>query len=207
MHSMHDVWRSPSRRQDLKGELVRKVVIICCLAAVLAISAVAQTPDRGRGTGDLYFGYTHLSGDVGKNGWNASGTWNFNRYVGAEGDLAGYYGSSSFAGIASADESEYSFLVGPKVRFETSNPKVIPWGHFLFGYGHNATTGTSLISGTSVNPTESSFAWALGGGGDWVFRPQWAARAKLDLLHNGFSVEGGSHIRFGLGVVYRWGGQ
>ncbi len=186
---------------------MRKLALICCLAAILVTTAAAQTEDRGHGTGDLYFGYNHLSGDVGKNGWNASGDYNFNRYVGAEADFAGYYGSNSFAGVVSADESEYSWLFGPKVRFETQNPKVIPWAHLLFGGGHIGVDTKDLVANIPLNSSDNAFMWALGGGADWVFRPEWAARVKLDLLHSGTNIEGGSHMRLGFGLAYRWGGK
>lgn len=193
--------------KDLKGELVRKLALICCMSAMLVVTAAAQTPERGKGTGDLYFGYNHLSGDVGKNGWDASGSYNFGRYVGAEADLAGYYGSNSFAGIASASESNYTFLVGPKVRFETRNEKVVPWAHLLFGLAHTGADTKDLVANTTLSTSDNAFGWALGGGADWIFRPQWAGRVKLDLLHAGTSLEGGSHMRLGFGIAYRWGGK
>ncbi len=180
---------------------MRKLALVFCLATMLVVAAAAQTPDRGRGTGDLAFGYTHLSGDVGKNGWNASGTYNLNRYLGIEGDIAGYYGSTSILTIK-ADSSEYSFLAGPKVRFETSNPKLVPWGHFLLGVGH-ANLGTNV----GVNDADTAFTWVLGGGADWIFRPKWAARGKVDLYHTDYFSNGDTHLRVGLGIVYRWGGQ
>ncbi len=168
---------------------------------MLAATSMGQTSDRGRGTGDLYFGYTHLTGDVGKNGWNATGTYNFNRYWGVEGDIAGYYGNTSLLTI-NAKNTEYSFLAGPKVRFETDNPKLVPWGHFLVGVGH-----TDLGTNVGVNDADTAFTWVLGGGADYVFRPQWAARAKFDLYHTDYFSNGDTHARVGLGIVYRWGGE
>lgn len=180
---------------------MRKAALVICLALMFAVTAVAQTPERGRGTGDLYFGYTHLSGDVGKNGWNASGTWNFNRYAGVEGDIAGYYGSKSLLSI-NADNTEYSFVAGPKVRFETQNPKFVPWAHLLFGLAH-ADLGTNV----GVGDADTAFNWQLGGGVDYVFRPQWAGRVKADLYHTDYFSNGDTHLRLGFGIVYRWGGQ
>ena len=179
---------------------MRKFALVFSLAAMFVATAFAQTSDRGRGTGDLYVGYAHLSGDVGKNGWNATGTYNFSRYLGLEGDIGGYYGSTSLLTI-NAKNHEYSFMAGPKVRFETQNPKFIPWGHFLLGVGHS-----SLNTNVAVNSSDTAFTWILGGGADYVFRPQWAGRAKFDLYHDDYFSTGETHARLGFGIVYRWGG-
>ena len=121
---------------------MRKFALVFTLAAMLVATAAAQTSDRGRGTGDLYVGYAHLSGDVGKNGWNAAGTFNFNRHFGLEGDFGGYYGKSTLLTIE-AKNHEYSFMAGPKMRFRQRTPSSFP-GDTSFSVSGTPTSKPTL---------------------------------------------------------------
>lgn len=162
---------------------------------MLSLSAFAQRPDTK--TGEVYFGYSHVTGDIGKHGWNATGAFNFSRWVAAEADFGGYYGSETILGI-DANEDIHTYMFGPKISFELEDTRFTPWGHFLIGGSH--VSGSAL----GVDLSDNSLAWALGGGADWHFNEAWAARGKIDLLHTSFFDNGETHARYGFGIVYNF---
>ena len=96
----------------------------------------------------------------------------------------------------------YNFDFGPRFTWRSEDRPFNIFGHLLFGVSH------ANISATGVNDNgDTSFSWVLGAGGDYNFRPQWAARAQLDYLHTDFFSNGEGHPRFSIGLVYRLGGS
>lgn len=179
---------------------MRKLAIIFCLMAGMAITATAQSKTgMGEQNGDVYFGWTHLTGDVGKNGWNASASYNFARNWGLEGDVAGYYGKRSLLFLTESQD-QYSFMAGPKYMFDVNDQRFTPFAHFLIGVAH-----VGADTNVGINNGDTSLAWALGGGVDWNFNQHWGARAKFDAFHTSFFNNGDLHARYGLGVLYKWG--
>ncbi len=84
---------------------------------------------------DLFGGYSYFNranglGGVNLNGWEAQGTYNFNRWLGATADFGGYYARPG----PSIDFNEYTFLFGPPVSLRT--PHITPFAHALFGVSH-----------------------------------------------------------------------
>src|SRR6266542_1500962 len=66
-------------------------------------------------------GATFTSDTINLNGWNASLTGNFNRFLGITADFAGQYASpslfSSSVGSVGVRLSNYTFLFGPQVGY------------------------------------------------------------------------------------------
>ncbi len=179
---------------------MRKYAIILCLTALLTLSAAAQTKTgMGERNGEVALGWTHLTGDVGKNGWDASAAYNFGRNWGLEGDIAGYYGDKTLL-FLNESQNVHSFMAGPKFMFDTNDQRFTPFAHFLIGVAH-----VGADTNVGINQGDTSLAWALGGGVDWNFNDRWAARGKADLFHTSFFDNGDTHARFGLGIVYKWG--
>jgi opacity protein-like surface antigen len=187
---------------------VRKISLVACLAMLLAISAAAQTSSTSTGsssskdypTGEAYLGWTHVTGDVGKNGWDISGAYNLGPHFAAEAEAFGAYGDTTILTII-AKQHEYGFMGGGKVNFDTKNEKFTPWVHLLLGVGH---TGLDTNVPGADN-SDTSFAWALGGGIDYNITNNVAARGKADLYHTSYFGEGDTHARWGVGVVYQFG--
>jgi hypothetical protein len=174
---------------------VKKAALLVLLIASLTIGAFAQRPEEKRG--EVYGGFTHLTGDIGKSGWNVSGAFNFSRWVSAEADLAGYYGSEDAFGLKATDHV-HTYMFGPKIAFNTQDERFTPWAHFLIGGGHES----GEVIGTKLS--DNALTWALGGGVDWHFHESWAARGKLDLLRTDFFNNGDTHARWGFGLVYNF---
>jgi opacity protein-like surface antigen len=192
---------------EIEGEdTVRKISLALGLAILFALSASAQTTSSSKidtsdhGSGEAYLGWTHVTGDVGKNGWNISGAKNIGTHFAAEADIFGAYGDTTILTIE-AKQHEYGFLGGGKVMFDTRHTRFTPWVHLLLGVGH---TGLDTNVPGADN-SDTSFAWALGGGVDYAITQNVSARGKIDLYHTSYFGDGDTHARWGLGVLYTFG--
>jgi hypothetical protein len=191
----------------MEGEIVRKIWLALCLLVLFAVSAVAQTSSTSgtidtsdHGSGEAYLGWTHVTGDIGKNGWDVTVAKNLGTHFAAEGQAFGAYGDTRLLTII-AKQHEYGFMGGGKVMFDTRHSKFTPWVHLLLGVGH---TGLDTnIPGE--NNSDTSFAWALGGGVDYAIVHNVSARGKADLYHTSYFSSGDTHARWGVGVVYTFG--
>jgi len=189
---------------------VRKISLILLSAILLALPVAAQTTSTSkttpgsssldRGTGEAYLGWTHVTGDVGKNGWDITGAYNIGTHFALEAEGFGAYGDSTLLTVT-AKQHEYGFLGGGKVDFNTHSEKFVPWVHLLLGVGH--TGFDTNIPG--ANNSDTSFTWALGGGLDYNITPSVAARGKADIYHTSYFGEGDAHAKWGLGILYRFG--
>ncbi|PYX81904.1 MAG: hypothetical protein DMG66_01330 [Acidobacteria bacterium] len=57
-------------------------------------------------------------------------------------------------------------------------------------------------------PSDTSLAWALGGGVDWNVLPRVAVRlVQADLLQTRFGDDNQNNGRFSFGVVFKFGGK
>jgi opacity protein-like surface antigen len=175
---------------------LKKAAILFCLTVLFSLCAVAQSSSTGP-SAELGFGYAHLTGDVGKNGWNATGALNFSHRWGIEADFGGYYGKDSILGF-NVNNDVYTYTFGPKVMFTTGDERVTPFAHLLFGGGHESAD-TPLGS-----QSDSAFTWMLGGGADLNLAHNWAARGKIDFVRTNFFDNGDTHARLGVGIVYKW---
>ncbi len=185
---------------------MRKISLALSLAILFAISAAAQTTSSAtidtndHGSGEVYLGWTHVTGDVGKNGWDITAAKNLGTHFAAEVEGFGAYGDTTILTIV-AKQHEYGFLGGGKVMFDTRNTKFTPWAHLLLGVGH---TGLDTNVPGADN-SDTSFAWALGGGIDYAITHNVSARGKADLYHTSYFGDGNTHARWGVGIVYVFG--
>jgi len=172
------------------GLLTSILLVLCCLT-------VAQDNSKA----DIFGGYqfTHLAlghdvtGHVNLNGWNASLSGYFNRYLGISVDFSGVYGSPF-----EVSTKIYPYLAGPIVRFPVS-AKLTPFAHLLFGGAHiNA-------SAQGLGGSDNSFAWALGGGLDVNVSRRFDVRlAQVDWLRTQFVDSTQSNVRCSGGIVFKF---
>ncbi len=138
----------------------------------------------------------------------SSGRTNLNvlPFIGFVADFSGNYGS---AGVApnpactalisgpcsglSASTDLYSYLFGPRVSVTVG--KVRPFAEALFGAGHI----TESASGFSNSNT--SFAYAVGGGIDYHLIPLISWRVEGDLLQTRFFSNTQNSVRISTGLV------
>jgi len=198
---------------------VKKTVVAVFLVCVLAEAARAQLP-----SGNVFFGYSYAhgnlgapallpdqggiaaSGSFGSNGWNASGEIKFLPLMGLVGDFSGHYGSQTATTVCGfvpfcvpiqepMDSTVYHFLFGPQLSFSVG--KVRPFAHALFGAGHVSESATVQ----SFSASDTSFAYALGGGLDYRLLGPLRWRVQGDWLHDHFFGSGQSNFRFSTGPV------
>jgi len=125
--------------------MLRRLPILLGLILLGALSSQAQSlGDKVEVSG----GYTFMSFDSSPtthmNGWDISGQYKFNDWLGGVADLAGDYGSGA---------SVHTFLFGPQVSWPA---RVSPFAHVLIGGAHFSASGTG----------DSSFSAAIGAGID-----------------------------------------
>ena len=131
------------------------------------------------------------------NGWDASFTGYFTRFVGATADFSGHYGPYRFDnGQPYPSASRYSYMFGPLFAWRT--PKVKPFAHLLLGRTSESLAGS--IGNYNV------FSWAVGGGLDVSVSRRIAIRfAQLD--YESVHVPGNAAangLRYSGGVVFRF---
>jgi opacity protein-like surface antigen len=190
-----------------------KTACICAVLFLFAGLANAQVPG-----GNIFFGYSYESTDTSAfspglvastatrpnlNGWEASFEGKILPFVGIVGDVAGHYGSQNFTEatpngpvIVNVTGHEQEYLFGPRLS--------VPVGHFtpfaeaFVGVAHIHT------GGTLPTPSNTSFAYAFGGGLDYrIIRPI-ALRVEGDYLRTQFFSTTQNNFRLGMGVVVRF---
>jgi opacity protein-like surface antigen len=186
---------------------VRNITAVVFTLFLLATVGYAQVP-----SGNAYIGYSYMSADLlssgrtNLNGWNGSLEGKVLPFIGIVADFSGNYGS---AGIApnpdcsgfvsgpcaglSANTKLYSYLFGPRVSVTVG--KIRPFAEALFGAGHI----TASASGYSNSDT--SFAYAVGGGIDYHLIPLISWRLEGDLLQTRFFSNTQNNIRISTGIV------
>jgi len=127
------------------------------------------------------------------NGWDASFTAKVAPHVALEADFPG--GVTSYFQTPS---KTFAYMAGP--RLFLNRDKATIYGHVLVG----GMTFSAPIGGVA----STSFALAVGGGGDyWFNRHLGVQLIEADYLHNNNTVLGPSHadFRISTGVVFRFG--
>jgi hypothetical protein len=133
------------------------------------------------------------------NGWDASFTGYFTRFLGATADFSGHYGPYRFENQVTPpypSASRYSYMFGPAFAWRT--PKVTPFAHFLLGHTDESLSGS--IGNYNV------FSWAVGGGLDVSVRRRIAVRLA-QLEYESVHVPGNAAangLRYSAGVVFRF---
>ena len=166
---------------------MQKLVSLLVLVGLFSFSLMAQDNPKVEVFGG--YQYLRLGGDFGginANGWNASLTGNFNKYLGVAGDFSGAYKNSAHL---------YSYTVGPVVSLN-SGGKVNPFVHALFG-------GAPLGGGGA---SENGFTMMFGGGADAKLSKAIAVRViQADWVSYRFSgVNFNKNVRISTGIVFRF---
>jgi opacity protein-like surface antigen len=149
---------------------------------------------------EAFAGFSYLRLDAGlrndrdMNGFNTSLTYNFNRFLGATGEIGGNYGNAVGSGVKA---DQFFFLFGPKFAYR-GNSRVTPFAHVLPGVVRlNVDFGANDASTTQ-------FALATGGGLDINISDRIAVRgAQADYI---MSRLGGiqNNLRVSTGFVFKF---
>ena len=140
-------------------------------------------------------------------GWEASFEGKILPFVGIVGDVSGHYGSQSFAELTpnvplpnplniNVTGHEQEYLVGPRLSIPVGKFK--PFAEAMVGAAHIHT------GGTLPSPSNTSFAYALGGGLDYRLFGPIAARIEGDYLRTSFFSSTQNNFRLSVGGVFRF---
>jgi hypothetical protein len=149
---------------------MKRLLLFSLALFLFAIPSYAQSSyDASVG-----YSYFHLGGgaDLSQNGVSGSLAYKPIPFLGIVGDFGGYHASPGGVSL-----NTYTFLFGPRIIIH--NPtKITPFAQFLAGAGH-LTVGDG-------GPSNTNFAYSVGGGVDLGVLPHLALRPQLDYvgLHN-----------------------
>ena len=136
-------------------------------------------------------------------GWEASAEGKFLPFVGIVGDVSGHYGSESFVELTpngplnvNVTGHEQEYLVGPRLSVPVG--KFTPFAELMVGAAHIHT------GGTLPTPSNTSFAYAVGGGLDYRLIGPLAARVEGDYLRTDFFNSTQNNFRLALGAAFRF---
>jgi hypothetical protein len=167
--------------------MVRKLTLLLGLFFLVAISAHAQDSDKVQLFGGYSYERFNASPNVNLNGWEASGQYKFNEWLGGVADFDGHYGS-----IAGLSSSVHTYLFGPQVSWPA---RVSPFAHVLFGGAHFSADGA----------TDNSFSVAIGGGIDTkITGPFYWRIIQGDYLMTRFFNGRQDNARLSTGIVFRF---
>ncbi len=200
----------------MPGRESRLMLKAACITAVLFLFAGlanAQVP-----SGNVFFGYSYESTNASAfgstlitstvsrpnlNGWEASFEGKVLPWIGIVGDVAGHYGSETFAeptpnGLVTVNVTghEQEYLVGP--RFSVPVGKFTPFAEVFVGAAH------IHYGGTLPTPSNTSFASAYGGGIDYRLIRPLALRVEGDYVRTSFFSTTQNNFRLGVGAVIRF---
>lgn len=149
---------------------------------------------------EAFAGFSYLRLDAGLrndrdlNGFNTSFTYNFNRFIGATGEIGGNYGNASASG-AKADQ--FLFLFGPKFAYR-GNSRVTPFAHVLpgvvrlnvdFGANDTSTTQFALATGGGLDINVTDRIAVRGAQADYIM-------TRLGGIQNNLRVSTGFVFKF-----------
>lgn len=148
------------------------------------------------------FGYEHITGPIGLNGWDLRAGWHplLQRAAGLNvvADIGRASGSQSLL-ATSVKSTEWTYLFGPE--FDMPHRVFDPYANVLLGYAH--LSQDTLSTNASSSAGFSSFAWQLGAGLKLNIT-RWASLRliEIDLLHTSFASSGANHARFIFGGTF-----
>jgi Outer membrane protein beta-barrel domain len=142
-------------------------------------------------------------------GWNASATYNFNRFIGLKADVSGHYKKFTFAETplrVTANGSVYNYLGGIQIKDNKKSKRFSPFVHALVGVSTskvklNSATICSIV--TNCQEKNSGFTMAIGGGVDLKVSERFLIRLiQADYNPTYFVGTRQNNVRLGFGVVF-----
>jgi opacity protein-like surface antigen len=198
-----------------KTALLFLLIAFAATSFIFSSAAEAQVPTSG----NVFFGYSYENAGASSfepsnlerpnlNGWEASLEGRVFPWVGLVADFGRHYASQNYQftqnGITTtvSGGEEFTVLFGPRVSVSVG--KFWPFAEALFGAAHtNASQGSSLPD-NFVQPRDTSFATALGGGLDYKIIRAIAIRIEGDYVQTRFFGTSQNDVRISTGIVFRF---
>jgi outer membrane protein with beta-barrel domain len=170
---------------------VRKLSAILFVLCLFGAVGVAQIPTSG----NIYFGYSlnhgsfdPLLSDGTLHGWEASAEVRMVPHIGLVGDIAQQFGT-----VNGIDMRSEQYLFGPRASFRVG--PVRPFVHFTIGAAHvHEELGP-------IEDSDTSFAYAIGGGVDYRLLGPLNWRLQLESLNTNFFDDWQHNTRFSTGLA------
>lgn len=164
--------------------MVRKLSLLLVLFFLVSLSAHAQKLEDKV---EFFGGYSYMSfsssPSTSMNGWELSGQYKVNDWLGGVADLGGVYGSGA---------SVHTFLFGPQVSWPA---RISPFAHVLIGGAHFSGSGLS----------DTSFSAAIGVGIDARLAHGFYWRViQGDYVATRFFSGTQNNTRVSTGIVFRF---
>lgn len=183
---------------------MRKITLLLCLLLLFSLPAASQVDPWAPvdEMGEIFGAYSYMSSDIGMHGFNISGAYRPAPWLGLVAELSGHYGSDQVL-LIDIDSNVHNFLFGPRIYFDLPDaPRWRPFGHILFGASRVSTESEAA----AVSESDTSFAWALGGGLDYALTENLAGRVvQADYIRTRWFDTGQNNYRLSFGLVYRFG--
>lgn len=179
------------------------------------VAAHSQVPTSG----NVFFGYSFENagsssfdlsnlGRPNLNGWEASLEGKVFPWIGIVADFGAHYASQEYRftqnGITStiSNGEEFTILFGPRVSVPMGRFR--PFAEALFGVAHTKASQGSSLPDNFVQPIDTAFATAIGGGVDYkIIRPI-ALRVQGDYVQTRFFGATQNSVRLSTGIVFRF---
>ena len=151
---------------------------------------------REENSWQLSFGYAYVRFrstpfDVSLNGIHTMVAKYFSEQFAVEGEVTAAFGREVFP----TEHAKYLFSGGGvRMRWPIRGRRLEPWGHVVVG-------GVHMQPQTAGN-SRSSFAFALGGGVDWRWKPQVAWRVQADWVRSQLYQESQNNFQIATGIVF-----
>jgi opacity protein-like surface antigen len=175
---------------------------------------VAAVPAGRAKSADASLGFSYLShtaspsNRIGLDGVDASLTIGLNSRLGVRGDL-GYAWTGNAFGTPS-HSSVFSYMAGP-VFYPTSQRHVRTYLQALLG-GARVSDPIPVSGGILIGGWATQFAWAVGGGMDFLVSDSIGFRAGVDYMRTAYfgpslAIQEQNNVRATAAVVYFFGAQ
>ncbi|MGH9753021.1 MAG: outer membrane protein [Blastocatellia bacterium] len=192
-------------------------LLTVALAVCLPLSVLAQEGPKA----ELFGGYSYLrinTGEgvdgIGAHGFNLSVAGNVTRNIGLVAEFSRFTKSETLnlgdlfnepgLGAAGAKARTSTYLFGPRFTLRTGSAE--PFVHALVGGARGVFEASA--AGLSGKLSDSSFAYALGGGLDVKVHENIAIRlGQVDYLRTKFIDERANNLRYSVGIVFRFGNR
>jgi hypothetical protein len=186
---------------------MKRAMLLLVPVVLFSISAPSMAQNLEVGGG-----WAHATGDFGLDGFNADIDYWFTPRVSGvlsydnvwDTSNIGTFELTSIGQIAIKSHLQ-NYLVGPRIALATKRIKkyeFMPFAEIQIGGTHLHSEVQEASTGSKQVASGDGFSWMLGGGGDYVVSPHWAARANLGFLRTHLANSGQSRLRLVIGFVY-----
>src|SRR5437879_1557803 len=177
---------------------MKKVLPAIC--AFLLLNTLASAQGGLLTTG---IAYSHKTGGGAANGFDFSADFGLNKYVRVVGEITPYWGATTVATVrTTSNEQDYMFGGRFVIPYAFKNPKLIPFGQLLYGVAHTSVTTKTVNGPELASDSATAWAWDLGGGVEYHYRPKWRLRGGISLFKTHFADLSQANAKFGFGIVY-----